>query len=52
MELSDLREIKRWVLWWGAEVEVVEPEELREMVREEVERVGRMYCPSVLKETS
>lgn len=44
MELSDLREIKRWILWWGAEVEVVEPEELREMVREEVQRMRVCYC--------
>jgi proteasome accessory factor B len=37
MELSDLREVKRWILSWGAECEVVEPEELRGMMRREME---------------
>ena len=48
MELSDLREVKRWILWWGAELEVVEPKELREMVRAEVERLAGMYVPQRL----
>ncbi len=29
MHLSSLIEIKRWIMWWGIECEVLEPEELR-----------------------
>ncbi len=39
MELSDLREVKRWILSWGSECEVVEPKELRGMVRNEAEGI-------------
>ncbi len=35
MELSDLREVKRWILSWGSECEVLGPEELRKLVRDE-----------------
>lgn len=34
-EVSDLREVKRWVLFWGADCEVLEPKELRDMVLRE-----------------
>jgi proteasome accessory factor B len=34
--VSDLREVKRWVLYWGADCEVLGPEELREEVRNEL----------------
>ena len=44
MELSDLREVKRWILSWGSECEVLEPEELRAMVREEVETLRQVYA--------
>ncbi len=30
--VTDLREIKRWILSWGAECEVLEPRELRELI--------------------
>jgi predicted DNA-binding transcriptional regulator YafY len=39
MELSDLREVKRWILSWGSECEVLEPEELRKLVRSEAEAI-------------
>ena len=39
MELSDLREVKRWILSWGSECEVLEPEELRKLVRSEAEGI-------------
>jgi len=31
-QVTDLREIKRWVLSWGAECEVLEPRELCELI--------------------
>jgi predicted DNA-binding transcriptional regulator YafY len=30
--VTDLREIKRWVLSWGAECEVLQPRELCELI--------------------
>ncbi len=39
MELSDLREVKRWILSWGSECEVLGPEELRKLVRCEAEAI-------------
>ena len=39
MELSDLREVKRWILSWGSECEVLDPEELRKLVRSEAEGI-------------
>ena len=36
MHLSSLVEIKRWVMWWGAECEVLEPTELTEMIAGEI----------------
>jgi predicted DNA-binding transcriptional regulator YafY len=38
-----LYEVKRWVLQWSAEAEVLEPAELREDVRKEAETMGRKY---------
>jgi predicted DNA-binding transcriptional regulator YafY len=40
---ADLREVKLRVLQFGAEVEVIEPLELREVVREEAARMVRLY---------
>lgn len=34
-EVSDLREVKRWVMFWGADCEVLEPEELEAIVAQE-----------------
>jgi predicted DNA-binding transcriptional regulator YafY len=36
MHLSSLVEVKRWVMWWGTDCEVLEPSELRELVATEV----------------
>lgn len=47
MHLSDLREVCRWILWCGREVEVVEPAELRDMIRSEVEGMERMYSAAL-----
>jgi predicted DNA-binding transcriptional regulator YafY len=38
-EVSDLREVKRFVFYWGADCEVLEPEELRKAIVLELERM-------------
>ncbi len=43
LELSSFEEIRRWILSWGAQVEVVEPKELRASIREESEKVQSIY---------
>jgi proteasome accessory factor B len=39
LEVSDLREVKRWVLSWGAECAVLEPAELRQEIEAEARRM-------------
>jgi predicted DNA-binding transcriptional regulator YafY len=41
--IADLTEIRRHVLKYGAEVEVLEPQELRRQVREEAARILLRY---------
>ncbi len=36
LQLTSLIEVKRWIMWWGTDCEVIEPEELRELVRVEI----------------
>lgn len=43
LALSDLREVKGWILSWGAEVEVLEPAELRQEMRQELGRMVGKY---------
>lgn len=43
MKVSALDAVKRWVMRYGKEAEVVEPEELRDMIRVEVRMMGEMY---------
>ena len=43
LELSSFEEIRRWILSWGAQVEVLEPAELRTSIREESENVRSVY---------
>lgn len=45
MDVSDLRDVMRWVLSWGGECEVLRPAELRRLVHEEAVRVSQQYCP-------
>jgi predicted DNA-binding transcriptional regulator YafY len=43
LRLSYLDEVKKWVMAYGAECEVLEPTELREMLREELRLTMKMY---------
>lgn len=43
--LSDTREVKSWVLSFGAEAEVLEPIELRKELAADVKRLSRKYHP-------
>jgi predicted DNA-binding transcriptional regulator YafY len=43
MQLSSLVEIKRWVMWWGADCEVIEPPELRECIAIELAKAAELY---------
>jgi len=43
LPVTDLREIKLRVLQFGADVEVIEPEELRREIREEIEKMAKIY---------
>ncbi|BAJ63262.1 MULTISPECIES: CRISPR-associated helicase/endonuclease Cas3 [Anaerolinea] len=50
VEIADWREMLPWIRGWGADVEVLEPMELRETLNKEVERMGRIYG-SITKHT-
>jgi predicted DNA-binding transcriptional regulator YafY len=39
MRLSSLVEVKRWVMWWGTDCEVVEPAELRALIAGEARAI-------------
>ena len=41
--VADFREVKMKILQFGADVEVIEPMELRELIREEIKRMTRVY---------
>jgi len=41
LEVSSLIEIRRWVLYWGADCQVLEPEELRIEVRRQAEAISQ-----------
>jgi len=43
LEVTSLRELTSWVLGWGPAVKVVEPEELRGRVTDELERAAAQY---------
>ncbi|MBD3285856.1 WYL domain-containing protein [candidate division WOR-3 bacterium] len=44
VNVSSLSEISAWVLSWGKVAEVLEPEELREMVKGEIEKLKQIYA--------
>lgn len=43
LELSSFQEIRRWILSWGTQVEVLSPPELRSDLREEAEALASLY---------
>jgi predicted DNA-binding transcriptional regulator YafY len=43
LELGGLEEIERWILSWGAHVEVLQPRRLREMIRDAVSAIAKLY---------
>ncbi len=43
LHVNDLRLIERWVMYWVAECEVLEPDELIAMVVSDLKAVGRIY---------
>ncbi|MEX2577993.1 MAG: WYL domain-containing protein [Verrucomicrobiales bacterium] len=43
LELCGFEEISRWILSWGPQVEVLEPEELRNTVRGALAEAGKRY---------
>ncbi len=42
-DVADWQEMLPWVRGWGADVEVLEPEELRRNLKREVERMAKQY---------
>lgn len=43
MRVGGIREIRSWVLGWGADVEVLAPDELRDQIAQEGARMARQY---------
>lgn len=43
VKVAGTKEILWWILGYGAEVEVIEPESLRQEIRESIEAMGRIY---------
>ncbi|MDH7500208.1 MAG: WYL domain-containing protein, partial [candidate division NC10 bacterium] len=44
LEVTDSLELKRWILGFGQEAEVLEPRELREAIRQEAEGLMEKYA--------
>ncbi len=44
VEVNDPREVGWWVLQWGAEAEVLEPESLRQALHETAQRLTNLYA--------
>lgn len=55
LRVGDLSEVKRWLIGWGADVEVLHPPELRECIVTEAEKImnrGRVVYTSKLSNDS
>jgi predicted DNA-binding transcriptional regulator YafY len=44
MRTSGLWEVARWVLSWGSDAEVLEPNELKKLVTKEILNLNKVYC--------
>ncbi|MBI1736156.1 MAG: WYL domain-containing transcriptional regulator [Candidatus Rokubacteria bacterium] len=45
LRVADTLEVRRWILGFGTQAEVVEPESLRDALRQEAEGVARLLAP-------
>ncbi|MBU0704653.1 MAG: CRISPR-associated helicase Cas3', partial [Chloroflexi bacterium] len=43
-QVAEPQEMLPWIRGWGADVEVVEPPDLREKLMEEAQRLAKVYC--------
>jgi predicted DNA-binding transcriptional regulator YafY len=43
MDISDIRDVHGWILRWGADLEVLEPAELRDAIAETAQKMGHIY---------
>lgn len=48
-EIAEWREMVPWIRGWGADVEVLQPEELREDIVKEVKRIARAYAVATIQ---
>ena len=48
METSGRNELKKWVLGYGAEAELLQPEDLRKEIKEEIEKLCSVYGQAAL----
>ena len=46
LRVADTLEVRRWILGFGTQAEVLEPESLRDALRQEAEGVAKMLAPS------
>lgn len=46
MDLSDLRDLRSWILRWGPDIEVLAPQLLRTMVRKAAAKTAAVYASS------
>ena len=45
LHVNDLRLLKRWILFWGPECQVLEPDELIAMILADLKVLGAVYRP-------
>jgi hypothetical protein len=48
LRVADTLEVRRWILGYGAQAEVVEPQSLREALRVEADALARKLTPTRL----
>ena len=43
LSVSDFADLKRWILWWGSDCEILEPDQLREELISEIQSMSKIY---------